>query len=83
MRVFSIINQKGGCGKTTTAINLCGCLSRLNRRTLLVDLDPQGHASLGLNLRPEDVTHGMTEVLIHGTSLDNVICETTSPNLRV
>ncbi len=63
MRVISVINQKGGCGKTTTAINLCGCLSQLNRRVLLVDLDPQGHASLGLNLNPEDVRCGMTEVM--------------------
>ena len=81
MRVISIINHKGGCGKTTTAINLAACLTLRSRRVLLVDLDPQGHASLGLNVKPEDVTRGMTEVLTQGTYLDDVICEGISPNL--
>ncbi len=84
MRIISVINQKGGCGKTTTAINLCGCLSQINRRVLLVDLDPQGHASLGLNVvGPEDVGDGMTEVMTQGTALEEVICEAVSANLDV
>jgi len=81
MRVIAIINQKGGCGKTTTAINLSGCLTLNKRRVLLIDLDSQGHASLGLNLKPEEVTRGMTEVLTQGTYLDDVIRETNTPNL--
>ena len=81
MRVIAIINQKGGCGKTTTAINLSGCLTLNKRRVLLIDLDSQGHASLGLNLKPEEVTRGMTEVLTQGTYLDDVIRETKTPNL--
>ncbi len=81
MKVISIINQKGGCGKTTTAINLCGALSPLNRRILLVDLDPQGHASLGLDIR--EVDRGMTEVLTDGASLVDVIRESATPNLHV
>jgi chromosome partitioning protein len=48
VRIISIINQKGGCGKTTTAINLAGILARRNVRTLLVDLDPQSHCAAGL-----------------------------------
>ena len=49
MRIISITNQKGGCGKTTTALNLAACLSVNARRGLLIDLDPQAHATLGLN----------------------------------
>jgi len=49
MRVLSIMNQKGGCGKTTTAVNLAGALHVMGQRVLVVDLDPQAHATLGLN----------------------------------
>ncbi len=83
MRIISVINQKGGCGKTTTAINLSACLSKRKRRVLLIDLDPQGHASIGLNLNPEILPHGMTEVLTHGAFLDDVICASVRHNLDV
>ena len=53
MRIFSVINQKGGCGKTTTAINLAAAFARSGCRTLLVDLDPQSHCAAGLGI-PED-----------------------------
>ncbi|HEY5648616.1 MAG TPA: ParA family protein [Nitrospiria bacterium] len=83
MRVISVINQKGGCGKTTTAINLAACLARLKKRILLIDLDPQGHASLGLNLKPENITQGMTEVLTQEAELEEIVCGSPVPGLEI
>jgi len=55
MRVITIFNHKGGCGKTTTAINLAGALAAEKRRVLLVDIDPQAHATVGCGVREEEV----------------------------
>lgn len=64
MRTIAIVNQKGGCGKTTTAINLASELARAGARTLLVDLDPQGHCAAGLGVPEESIKRGIEEALI-------------------
>jgi chromosome partitioning protein len=64
MRTIAIVNQKGGCGKTTTAVNLAGCLATAGDRVLLVDLDPQAHATLALGVDPETLPENLYEVLV-------------------
>ena len=63
MKIVAISNQKGGCGKTTTAINLASSLALLGRKTLLIDLDPQAHATFGLGIRSEQISGSMFNVL--------------------
>ncbi|MBW1979832.1 MAG: ParA family protein [Deltaproteobacteria bacterium] len=64
MRTIAIVNQKGGCGKTTTATNLASFLAAMKRKVLLIDLDPQGHSALGFGVRPDQIENSIYEVLL-------------------
>ena len=75
MRKLILVNQKGGCGKTTTAVNLACCLADEERKVLLIDLDPQGHAGLGLGVKVDQVEHTIYEVLLGEIPIENAIQE--------
>ncbi|BAM05161.1 AAA family ATPase [Phycisphaera mikurensis] len=70
MRTTAIINQKGGCGKTTTAIHLSSELARRGRKTLLVDMDPQSHCALGLSVPEDGIEHGVADLLGGGRNAE-------------
>ena len=76
--LYALANQKGGVGKTTTAINLAACLAEAGARSLVVDLDPQANASSGLGVRAESVS---TYDLLDGANLSEVVVSTAFPNL--
>src|SRR4030095_10130566 len=74
MRILSVVNQKGGCGKTTVSINLAAALAKRHKSVLLIDMDPQGHAGLGLNVDPDDYERSMYDVLLHpNVEIDSIV----------
>ncbi len=72
MRTIAVVNQKGGCAKTTTAVNLAGCLAADGARVLVVDLDPQAHATIALGVDPEALHENLYEVLAEDDGVDRL-----------
>ncbi len=82
-RVLSLANQKGGVGKTTTAINLGTALAAINERVLIVDLDPQGNASTGLGIDRKARKLSTFDVLVGNSGIQETILETAVPGLHI
>lgn len=82
-RIIAIANQKGGVGKTTTAINLSACLAELGEKVLAIDMDPQGNMTSGLGIDKNNVEYTVYDLIIGEAEINQVICKEALENLDV
>lgn len=75
-KVIAVANQKGGVGKTTTAVNVSACLADIGKKTLLIDIDPQANATSGLGVDPRQISSSIYHTLIDGVAIPDVIIST-------
>lgn len=82
-RILAVANQKGGVGKTTTAVNLATAMAAVGKRVLLVDLDPQGNASTGLGIKRSEITKSTYDIIFGEVAVTDTIVESRVPGLYV